>query len=107
MSSGDLRSALNDLYILSSVKKEIKYEDLESLGYREREQNIFDSLKIMFKTKNVKTASEAFDNVNKNPEEIMMWIEQNIANEYEKNHEVKKALENISKADLFMYKMIV
>ena len=57
MSEGDLRSAINDLETLARDKKEITLKDLESLGNREREMNIFDVLKIILKSSNLTQAT--------------------------------------------------
>ncbi len=101
MSEGDLRSAINDLETLSKGKTEITIKDLEELGSRERDENIFDTLKIIFKTKSFAAARMSIENVNKDPDEIFWWIEQNIVNEYEKPEEIAKAYEMLSRADIF------
>jgi len=98
---GDLRSAINDLEMLFSGRKEVKMSDLEPLGQREKEMNIFETLKIIFKTKSAISAKLAIQNSDKDIEEIFWWIEQNIVNEYEKPEEIAAAYDILSKADLF------
>ena len=100
-SEGDLRSAINDLECLAKGKKEVKVKDLEALGLRERETNIFDALKMIFKSKSALAAKLSIQSVDKDPDEIFWWIEQNIINEYEKPEEIAKAFDALSKADLF------
>jgi replication factor C large subunit len=100
-SDGDLRSAINDLETISQGKKIIREEDLEVLSKREREVSIFDALKIIFKTKSTLAAKLAVSNVDKDPDEIFWWIENNIAREYENPEEIAKAFDALSKADLF------
>jgi len=100
-SEGDLRSAINDLEVLAGLRKEIKLKDLEALGYREKDVNIFDALKMIFKTESAFAAKLSIQNVDRDPEEIFWWIEQNIINEYEKPEEIAKAFDALSKADLF------
>jgi len=104
-SEGDLRSVINDLETLARDKKEITLKDLDSLGVREREMNIFDVLKIIFKTKTAMSAKLSIQNTDKDPEEIFLWIEQNVINEYEKSDEIAKAYEMLSRADLFMQRV--
>lgn len=101
ISEGDLRSAINDLESISQGKKEITSKDLEFLGYRERETNIFDALKMVFKTQTALAAKLAINNVDKDPDEIFWWIENNVAKEYERPEEVAKAYDALSKADIF------
>jgi replication factor C large subunit len=101
MSEGDLRSAINDLETISRGKKEIGVKDLEFVGYREKETSIFDALRLIFKTKTALVAKLAVGDVDKDPEEIFWWIENNIPKEYEKPEEIAKAYDMLSKADLF------
>jgi replication factor C large subunit len=100
-SGGDLRAAINDLETVARGNKKIDLDDLEVLGYREREVSIFDALKVIFKTKTALAAKLATANVDKDPDEIFWWVENNIAREYEKPEEIAKAFDALSKADLF------
>ena len=101
ISEGDLRSAINDLQTLAREKEVIKLEDLEVLGQRQKETSIFDALKMMFKTKTALSAKLSIQGLDKDPDEILWWVEQNIINEYEKPEEIAKAFEMLSRADLF------
>jgi len=101
MSGGDLRSAMNDLEAVAGGKNEITIDDLEALGYRERGISIFDAVKMIFKTKTALAAKLAINEVDKDPEEIFWWIENNIAREYEKPEEIARAFDIMSKADIF------
>jgi len=100
-SRGDLRGAITDLEVVSRGKKEVKLKDLEVLGFREKEKAIFEVLKVVFKTSSAKAATLALMNVDKDPQEIFWWIEENILNEYEKPEEIVRAYEALSKADWF------
>ena len=104
-SGGDVRSAINDLETLAMGRKKIEKEDIHVLGYREQEQNIFEALKVIFKTMNVRTAVGIIENVDRDPEEIFWWIEENIPKEYEKKEEVAEAFDMLSRADLFRSKI--
>jgi len=100
-SNGDLRAAITDLETVARNKDKITLQDLEALGYREREESIFDALKIIFKTKRAISAKLAIASVDADPEEIFWWIENNVANEYEKPEEIARAYDYLSKAALF------
>jgi len=100
-SEGDLRAAINDLETIARGKKKITLKDLEVLGYRERERDMFEALKILFKTTSLTGARLSIANVDLEPEIIMWWIEENIPNEYEKAEEIARAYEALAKADLF------
>ncbi|MEM5882850.1 MAG: replication factor C large subunit [Candidatus Aenigmatarchaeota archaeon] len=98
---GDLRAAINDLEVVAAGRKKVTLEDLEVLGFREKETTIFDALKIIFKTQSSISAKLSVTNIDKDPEEIFWWIENNITKEYEKPEEIAKAFDALSKADLF------
>ncbi len=97
---GDARSAITDLQAMSIELEKISKEDVEALGYRERDESIFNLLQIIFKTKDIYSINEMTNSVNLSLDEIMLWIEENITNEYS-GEEVSNAFEKLSKADLF------
>jgi len=98
---GDLRSAINDLETVSQGKREIATEDLAALGYRERETNIFEVVRNIFKAESAKEARAAINGSDKDPEEIFWWIENNIVSEYEDPEEIAAAYDALSMADIF------
>ncbi|MEM7821575.1 MAG: replication factor C large subunit [Candidatus Aenigmatarchaeota archaeon] len=104
-SDGDLRSAINDLEIVARGRKEVSIKDLEAIGYREKETSIFDALKIIFKTQSILAAKLSINNVDKSPEEIFWWIENNVSKEYESPEEVAKSFDILSKADIFQQRI--
>jgi replication factor C large subunit len=106
ISGGDMRSAINDLETVSQGRTKITASDLEILGYRERETNVFEVLRNIFKSKTAFVARQAANKSDKNPEELFWWIENNICNEYEKHEEVAAAFEALSKADIFRQRIM-
>ncbi len=97
LSQGDVRSALNDLQI---VKKD---EDVNNLEERIKELNIFDLLKMVFKSSTFENLFELSKRVELfGDQDPFLWIGENIPNEYEKREEIVRAYDMISKADLFL-----
>ena len=90
-SDGDVRSAINDL-------------EKESLGYREREKSIFETMQAIFKG-DLETALRTIELCDKDLDEVFWWVEQNITNEYTNIEDVALAFEFLSKADLFRSKI--
>jgi replication factor C large subunit len=97
-SDGDMRAAINDL--------ETSSKDLE-LGFRDREKDIFRTLKIIFQSNNLRSALQAMDESDKDIDDIFWWIEQNIPLEFKDNKELAQAFDLLSKADLFRSKITV
>jgi replication factor C large subunit len=100
-SEGDLRSAINDLETLSSGKKKITVKDLQDLPKRERDKTVYDALKMIFKSEDTLTAKLSLTGLDMPPEDVMWWIENNIANEYVYAEEIANAFDALSKADIF------
>ena len=99
--SGDMRAAMNDFETLSSGKKRISLENFEAIGFRERGENIFEVLRMIFKTQTAIGAKMAINQSDKDPDEIFWWIENNIMSEFEDPREIADAFDALSKADLF------
>ena len=94
--NGDLRAAINDLQTAADL------EDLSETEFSERnkETDIFNALKKIFKNKASEEMLGIFDSVNLSLDEIMLWIEENIPYEY-KGEELAKAYNRLSRADIF------
>lgn len=96
--NGDLRAAINDLQ--SAV---VSIEDAKQiLVYRDSERSIFQALGMIFGSDNVKRAKMALMNVDNTPDEVLLWIEENIPYMYSTPEEIAKAYDAISRADIYL-----
>lgn len=101
-SSGDLKAAINDLES-SVLEKQLKniHEN-----YRDSEKNVFEVLKIIFKTTTAENAAKAMSISDKELNELIQWIRENVPYEYMKPKENAEAYNFISRADLFMGRIV-
>ena len=97
---GDARAAINDLQSLSCGKK-VTMAELDALGDREQKEAIEQALLRVFKTTSAEVALPAFDNVDANVDELIMWIDQNLPMEYTEPEDLAKAFDALAEADLF------
>ncbi|MFH1787396.1 MAG: replication factor C large subunit [archaeon] len=95
-SRGDLRAAINDLQSISKLDK----SDSLDLDERNKEVDIFNALRLIFKGKPTNETLKIFDSVNMNIDEIILWVEENIPAEYQ-GEELLKAYELLGKVDVF------
>jgi replication factor C large subunit len=95
-SKGDLRAAINDLQTLSKLKDYFSV----ILDERNKETDIFNSLKKIFKEKPSNEILNTFDSVNMSTDDIILWIEENIPAEYQ-GEELARAYDLLSRADVF------
>jgi len=100
-SKGDIRSAVNDLQSLGMNRKQIILDDLDVLGYRDRETLIFDALREVFKTKSLQGSRECTRNVDIEPELLLLWIDENLPREYLDAEDLRRGFHAVSQADVF------
>jgi replication factor C large subunit len=100
-SKGDIRSAVNDLQSLSSNRKQINIDDLDTLGYRDRETLIFDALREVFKTKSLQGSRDCLRFVDVDPEMLLLWIDENLPREYIDGEDLVRGYRVVSEADVF------
>ncbi|MBD3313407.1 replication factor C large subunit [Candidatus Woesearchaeota archaeon] len=97
---GDIRAAVNDLQILTSGKRELLKEDLESMSQREQTENILNAVMKVLKTTDPNIAIQSFNNVQEDFDKVMLWMDENIPKEYEKPADLARAYDYLSKADV-------
>jgi len=100
-SKGDVRSAVNDLQSLCLNRKQLSFEDVDVLGYRDRETLIFDALREVFKTKNMQNSRDCMRNTDVQPEMLLLWISENLPREYLDLEDLVQGYDAVSKADVF------
>lgn len=99
--NGQMRSAINDLEAVSSGKDRLDKEDLEAISTRDNEQDVFDSLKMVFKTTTASTANQATDNLEEDADTWLQWVRENVPREYKKSEDTAEAYNWVSRADVF------
>lgn len=99
---GDIRSAINDLQSICLDKKQIDVQSLGVLGYRDREKIIFDALREIFKTSSIQSIKETMSHLDESPDNILLWLSENLPNEYRDINDLVKGYDALSKADIFL-----
>ena len=101
MSNGDLRSAIIDLQTVAEGRRELREPSLSVLTQRDRERDIWDALRTLFKTMSYAEASDVTWGVDVDPDMFMKWVDENIPNEYDAKEDLYRAFEALSRADIF------
>jgi len=99
---GDIRSAINDLQSLCLDKTIVDSKSLNVLGYRDREKDIFNALREVFKTRNIKAIRESLSHLNADPKLVILWINENLPREYLDTGDLANGYDALSKADMFL-----
>lgn len=93
---GDLRAAINDIQTASGLEDPSKMQ----IDERNKEVDIFNALRLIFKGKATEDTLRIFDSVKMPIDEIILWVEENIPSEYQ-GEELAKAYDRLSKVDVF------
>ena len=98
---GDMRSIINDLETLSSGRRKLSYDDVSSLAWRDRKENIFGVLGMVFNAKNAAYARKAVDVADVDYEMLFEWIYENIPNQLRDPEDLANGMEALAKADIY------
>ncbi|MBS1263764.1 MAG: Replication factor C large subunit [Methanonatronarchaeales archaeon] len=99
-SSGDLRSAVNDLQALASDDS-VRVEDVRAAGRRDRETSIFDALDDAIKGSDVYAARNALFSLDETPEDLVHWVDENMVKVLSTG-ELADAYGYLVRADVFL-----
>ena len=103
---GDVRSAVVDLQAVAQGKKEIKYEDVAWLGMRDRKKEIFRVLGNIFHADKCSRALAAVKEADVDLDMLFEWIYENVPRAYKDPRDVARAMDAISRADMFRGRII-
>lgn len=99
---GDLRGAINDLQMLVEGRKVISSTDADALSRRNQDVELDASLRDMFGARTARDARNATLGIDKTPEELILWIEENIPLEFRSPSEMAAAFDALSRSDVYL-----
>lgn len=99
---GDVRSAVRDLQSLCIGKTRVERTVLSTLGYRDREQTVFEVLNEVFKTKNIARINRLIGQSGEDPKSLIQWIDENLPRAYPDAMDLAKAYKILATADMFL-----
>jgi replication factor C large subunit len=100
-SGGDVRSAVNDLQALGQGRKKLTYEDVSWIGYRDRQDSIFNVLRIILYGKTCAGAKQATNMVDMDTDMLFEWIYENVPAHLTDPHDLADAMDALSVADVY------
>ncbi|MBS3151406.1 replication factor C large subunit [Candidatus Woesearchaeota archaeon] len=92
---GDVRASILDLQ--RSISENKVWEEGDD---REYKREIEESLRLVFKSKDINILLNAFSNVDEDLDEIFLWLDENLDKEYS-GDDLIKAYDKLSKADVY------
>ena len=103
---GDLRAAINDLQAVAGGKKLLNIEDVKPVGYRDVKNEIYKTVLKVLHTEKFSEARRYITNTDETPDYILLWVEENMPLEYTKTNEMARAYEYLSRADVYLGRVI-
>jgi replication factor C large subunit len=96
-SSGDARSALNDLFAIAGSVEDVT----EVLGLRDKKMDVFELLDKIFFSSSASAPLRAIMNTDLSNDMLINWLDENIPRRYPKASEMRKAYDSLSLATVF------
>ncbi len=100
-SEGDVRSAVNDLQALAQGKQKLTFEDVSWLGYRDRQESIFNVLRMIIYGKTCSSAKQAVNMADVDIDMLFEWIYENVPDHFSDPHDLANAMDALSVADVY------
>lgn len=100
-SQGDVRSAVNDLQAFAQGRKNLTFEDVSWLAYRDRKEVIFTVLRQVLYGKSCNAAKQAVAMADVDLDTLFEWIYENTPYHFNVKSELASAMEHLAIADLF------
>ena len=100
-SGGDVRSAVIDLQALAQGKKNLTYNDVSWLAYRDRQESIFNVLKMIIYGRTSYGAKQAVNMTDVDIDMLFEWIYENVPEHFTDPHDLVQAMDALSMADVY------
>ena len=99
---GDLRSAVNDLQALALGRTRITLDDVEALGKRDTTGDVWGMLGKVFYGTDVDAARRSTWDLDETPDNLSLWIDQNLPVMYTDRRDLVEGYKYLSKATVFL-----
>jgi replication factor C large subunit len=100
-SRGDVRSAINDLQSLAETTKTLTLEDTKTLGLRNKDINMDETLRQYFSAKSLQDASKLLSWTSVDYDELLMAVGDNLPLRYNDPAILAAAYDFVSQADVY------
>ncbi len=100
--SGDLRSAINDLQALVEGRAYLGMDDVGAVGRRDNRNTMYDAVRTILKADSTMAARRAAMELDEAPDFLLLWLNENVPHEYREVHDLARGMEALARADLFL-----
>ncbi|MCX6650851.1 MAG: replication factor C large subunit [Methanomassiliicoccales archaeon] len=101
-SNGDMRAAVRDLQAVAEGNLNIGDDDAFVLQSRMSVKSMYDLMRDILHEGDVNRAKRTIMDVDETPEHVMMWLDENVPQEYKQPEDLERAYRHLSRADIFL-----
>ena len=98
---GDVRSAVNDFQALAQGKKQLEYDDVSWLAYRDRHESIFNVIKLIIYGRTSLGAKKAVNMADVDIDMLFEWIYENAPAHLNDPQDLVQAMDALAMADIY------
>jgi len=100
---GDLRAAVRDLESLCVGRTRVTMKEAASLGSRDTTSTLFDLVRHVLKGRKLEDVrKETYSVTDATPEDLVLWVDENLPREYKDPHDLVAGYDMLSRADRFL-----
>jgi replication factor C large subunit len=77
-------------------------EATRALGYRDRELTIFPAIEEILRSGDARRARDAARELDESPEDLVLWVDQNLAHEFSRPDDLARGYDALSRADIYL-----
>ncbi|MDY0293921.1 MAG: replication factor C large subunit [Candidatus Methanomethylophilaceae archaeon] len=100
-SNGDIRAAVRDLESQAMGRESLTPDTLE-LSERIVRKDMYDLMGLMFRKSDATGSRELAMNTDETPEQMLLWIDENLPHEYADHGDLVRGYEKLARADVFL-----
>ncbi|MBR4202784.1 MAG: replication factor C large subunit [Candidatus Methanomethylophilaceae archaeon] len=99
---GDMRAAVRNLESLSLGQTHVTMDMAEEVSYRDKRNDMYSLMAAIFRSDDAMKARELMRNVDTDPPEVELWVDENLPYEYLDKGDLVRGYEKLSRADIYL-----
>lgn len=97
-----MRAAVRNLESLSLGQTHVTMDMAEEVSYRDKRNDMYSLMAAIFRSDDAMKARELMRNVDTDPPEVELWVDENLPYEYLDKGDLVRGYEKLSRADIYL-----
>jgi len=100
--NGDMRAAVRNLEALCLGTDHVTVEMAEGISARDKRSDMYTLMSTIFRSQDAMKARRVMMDVDADPEEVSLWVDENLPYEYLDTGDLVRGYEKLSRADIYL-----